>query len=59
MTTHRDLRTEIADDLWRATLKVSFREAMARRLRRVYFLLLSDLVVAWLFRITLFVPDEQ
>jgi uncharacterized membrane protein len=56
---HREWRKELADDLRKPTLKVSIREAMTRRLRRVYFPLLSVLLVAWLFRITLFIPDEQ
>lgn len=55
---HREWRKELADDLRKPTLKVSIREAMTRRLRRVYFPLLSVLLVAWLFRITLFIPDE-
>lgn len=58
-TVHQAWRIEIADDLRKPTLKVSFREAMTRRLRRVYFPLLSVLLVAWLFRIMIFVPDEQ
>jgi uncharacterized membrane protein len=58
-TVHRGWRTELADDLRKPTLKVSLREAMTRRLRRVYFPLLSVLLVAWGFRITLFVPDER
>ncbi|WP_331234944.1 DUF2270 domain-containing protein [Natronorarus salvus] len=56
---HKEWRSELADDLRKPTLKVSSREAMTRRLRRVYFPLLSVLLVAWLFRITLFVPDER
>lgn len=52
-------RTELAEDLRNPTLKVSTREAITRRLRRVYFLLLSVLLLAWLFRISLFVPDER
>lgn len=56
---HHEWRSELADDLRKPTLKVSIREAMTRRLRRVYFPLLSVLLVAWLFRISLFVPDEQ
>lgn len=55
----QEWRTELANDLRNPTLKVSAREAMTRRLRRVYFLLLSVLLVAWLFRITLFVPNER
>ncbi|KYH26567.1 hypothetical protein HAPAU_16660 [Halalkalicoccus paucihalophilus] len=55
----REWRTELADDLRNPTLKVSTREAITRRLRRVYFLLLSVLLLAWLFRISLFVPGER
>ncbi len=55
---HREWRRELADDLRKPTLKVSGREAMTRRLRRVYFPLLTILLVAWLFRITFFVSGE-
>lgn len=58
-TVHREWRVELADDLRKPTIKVTIREAMTRRLRRVYFPLMSVLFVAWLFRITYFVPDEQ
>jgi uncharacterized membrane protein len=53
-----DWRTELGDDLRRPMLKVSYREALSRRLKRVYFLLFVLLGVAWLFRITVFVPNE-
>ncbi|WP_255171747.1 DUF2270 domain-containing protein [Natrononativus amylolyticus] len=56
---HEDWRTAIASDLRTPTLKVSARETVTRRLRRVYFPLLSVLLVAWLFRITFFVPEES
>lgn len=56
---HREWRVELAEDLRKPTIKVSIREAMTRRLRRVHLPLLSVLFVAWLFRITYFVPDEQ
>ncbi|WP_336363750.1 DUF2270 domain-containing protein [Halalkalicoccus salilacus] len=56
---HREWRSELADDLRKPTLKVSIREAITRRLRRVYLPLLSVLLVAWLFRISLFVPGER
>ncbi|PSP97458.1 hypothetical protein BRC94_10170 [Halobacteriales archaeon QS_5_70_17] len=56
--THRDSWKELGDDLRRPTLKVPVREALSRRLKRVYFLLLAVLLLAWLFRITLFVPGE-
>ncbi|XVH32965.1 DUF2270 domain-containing protein [Haloferacaceae archaeon DSL9] len=57
-TTHKDWRKKLADDLRKPTLKVSYREALSRRLERVYFPLYTVVLVAWLFRITLFVPDE-
>ncbi|WP_101295176.1 DUF2270 domain-containing protein [Halegenticoccus soli] len=57
--TLRNWRDEIADDLRKPTLKVSFREALSRRLKRVYFPLFSVLLVAWIFRITAFVPGED
>ncbi|WP_114576760.1 DUF2270 domain-containing protein [Saliphagus sp. LR7] len=56
---HREWRRAIADDLRKPTLKVSRREAMTRRLRRVYFPLQSVLLVAWIFRITVFVSGED
>ena len=58
-TVHREWRSELADDLRKPTLKVTTREAMTRRLRRVYFPLLSVLLMMWLFRITIFVPGEH
>lgn len=57
-TTHSNWREELGDDLRRPTLKVSTREALSRRLKRVYFPLITVLSLAWLFRITIFVPDE-
>lgn len=56
--THRDWRAELGDDLRAPTLKVSTLEALSRRLKRVYFPLITVLLLAWLFRITVFVPDE-
>lgn len=58
-TVHDHWRSELAEDLRKPTLKVSVREAVTRRLRRVYFPLLSLLFLAWVFRITIFVPGEQ
>lgn len=43
---HREWRSELADDLRKPTLKGSIREAITRRLRRVYLPLLSVLGVA-------------
>lgn len=56
---HRGWRKEIGDDLRKPTLKVSTREALSRRLKRVYLPLITVLLLAWLFRITIFVPDEN
>lgn len=58
-TIHRNWREEIGDDLRKPTLKVSVREALSRRLRRVYLPLITVLLLAWLFRITIFVSGEN
>ncbi|MCO8245744.1 MULTISPECIES: DUF2270 domain-containing protein [unclassified Haladaptatus] len=55
---HRDWREKLGHDLREPTLKVSLWEALSRRLKHVYFPLETVLVVAWLFRITAFVPKE-
>lgn len=57
-TIHRDWREELGEDLRKPTLKVSVREALSRRLKRVYLPLITVLLLAWLFRITIFVPGE-
>lgn len=56
---HEDWRTELSEDYRRPTLKVGFREALSNRLRRIYLPLLTVLVLAWVFRITAFVPAEE
>lgn len=56
---HDNWRAEVGDDLRAPTLKVSFLEALSRRLKRVYLPLLTVLSVAWAFRITIFVPGER
>ncbi|QDX39935.1 DUF2270 domain-containing protein [Salarchaeum sp. JOR-1] len=58
-TIHRNWRGELGDDLRKPTLKVSRLEALSRRLRRVYLPLLTVLLLAWLFRITVFVSGEN
>lgn len=58
-TIHSDWRREIGDDLRKPTLKVTVWEALSRRLKRVYLPLLTVLVLAWLFRITIFVSSEN
>jgi uncharacterized membrane protein len=56
---HGDWRTKLSRDYRNPTLKVSTWEATANRLRRIYLPLLAVLLVAWLFRITAFAPDES
>ncbi|QIO25079.1 DUF2270 domain-containing protein [Haloarcula sp. JP-L23] len=58
-TIHRDWRVAIGDDLRKPTLKVSMWEALSRRLKRVYLPLITVLLLAWLFRITIFVSGEN
>lgn len=55
---HEDWRSKLSEDYRRPTLKVSTGEAIANRLRRIYLPLLAVLLVAWLFRITAFAPNE-
>jgi len=54
-----DWRVALSEDFRTPTTKISFREALSNRLRRVYLALLCVLLVAWLFRITAFTPGEQ
>ncbi len=56
---HEDWRSKLSRDYRAPTLKVSTWEATANRLRRIYLPLLAVLLVAWLFRITAFAPDES
>ncbi|MFB6164795.1 MAG: DUF2270 domain-containing protein [Haloarculaceae archaeon] len=62
-----DPATELADDDWRAelaedyrlpTLKISTEEAIAHRLRRVYFPLFTVLNGAWILRVTAFAQQS-
>jgi len=53
-----DWRSELGDDLRKPTLKVTYLEALSRRLRQVYFPLYLLLGVAWAFRITIYAPGE-
>lgn len=57
--THRNWRKELGNDLRKPTLKVSTREALSRRLKRVYLPLVTVLLLAWVFRITVFVQGES
>lgn len=55
---HENWRAELAGDYRRPTLKVSMREALGNRLRRVYLALLGVLLAAWIFRVSAFVEGE-
>lgn len=52
-------RSELAEDLRKPTFKVSYREAISRRLRKVYYPLYVLLGVAWAFRISLYTPEQS
>lgn len=54
-----DWRVELSQDYRKPTLKVSFAEALANRLKRVYLALLGVLLVAWIFRISAFAPRQD
>ena len=56
---HEDWRSKLSRDYRTPTLKVSTAEATANRLRRIYLPLLAVLLIAWLFRITAFAPNES
>lgn len=58
-TEHDEWRKEMSDDLRTPTLKMSFREALSHRLRRVYGPLLTVLGIAWMLQITLFTPQTR
>ena len=51
-------RTLLSDDLREPTIKTPAIEAISRRLRRVYFPLLSVLGGAWFIRLTVFAPTS-
>lgn len=53
---HDDWRKKLSADLRWPTLKISLREALSRRLKRVYGPLLSILGIAWVLQITIFTP---
>lgn len=56
---NEEWRRVLGDDLRRPTLKISFWEALARRLKRIYLALLLVLLAGWLFRITVFDPEPS
>ncbi|ELY58523.1 DUF2270 domain-containing protein [Natronococcus jeotgali] len=55
----RNWRTELGEDYRTPTMKITLGEAVANRLRRIYFALLVVLLLAWLFRITAFAASES
>ncbi|NUB92584.1 DUF2270 domain-containing protein [Haloterrigena sp. SYSU A558-1] len=58
-TEHPEWREELSADLRHPTFKVSFLEGLSRRIRRVYGLLFTVLGVAWVFKVTLFTPEQR
>ncbi|MCU4750509.1 DUF2270 domain-containing protein [Halobacteria archaeon AArc-curdl1] len=55
---HERWRTMLAEDLREPTIKVPFLEALVRRLRRVYFPMITIIVASWLFRVAVFGPTD-
>jgi uncharacterized membrane protein len=51
-------RELLSDDFREPTIKIPVREALARRLRRVYLPLISVLLFAWVVRLTVFASPE-
>ncbi|HET7324115.1 MAG TPA: DUF2270 domain-containing protein [Halococcus sp.] len=49
---HRDWRAELSEDYRNPKLKIRYREALQRRLQRVYLPMLGVLLAGWIFRIT-------
>lgn len=54
---HRDWRKEVGNDLREPTFKVTYLEALSRRVRRVYGPLFTVVGIAWVSKITLFTPE--
>lgn len=55
---HHEWPTLMSEDLRRPVVKVGVREAVTKRLRRIYLPLVTILVLGWLFHITIFQPHE-
>lgn len=49
---HRDWRAELSEDYRHPKIKIPYREALQRRLRRVYLPIFVVLLAGWFFRIT-------
>jgi uncharacterized membrane protein len=52
-------RRELSEDYRQPKIKISFEEALAHRLRRVYLPLMAVLLAAWLVRITAFMQAAE
>ncbi|MDS0258942.1 DUF2270 domain-containing protein [Haloarcula sp. S1CR25-12] len=52
-------RRELAADLRTPTFKVNYWEALARRLKKVYYPLYALLGLAWAFRISIYTPGQS
>lgn len=51
-----DWRAALAEDYRHPTLKISYEEALAHRLRRIYLPILSIVLLAWVIRVTALSP---
>lgn len=56
---HRDWRHRLGADLRDPTLRIPYWKAISHRLRHVHFLLITVLLAAWVFRVTVFAGDES
>ena len=56
---HRDWRAQLSEDLRHPAIKTPYVEAVNRRLRRVYLPLLLVLLLAWLFRVSLYASERS
>lgn len=54
-----DWRAELGADLRKPTFKISFRETLSNRVKRVYGPLMSIFGIGWVFEITLFTPERR
>lgn len=57
--TYENWRGKLAENLYRPSTKLTLTQAVAHRLRRVYFPLLGILLVAWFGKITVYTPGES
>ena len=56
---HSEWREELGADLRYPTFKVTTREALSRRIKRIYGLLFGVVGVSWLAKVTLFASDGR